>query len=335
MAPARSRSNSAASRWARACPAFSRSIRTIRSSRSRSSLASLGVAILMTMWLWHLALFRGGGLIAWVGIVIVVQNLASAPFNSHLFDSFHGWLYVFRRRRCSAAWCCASAEGGPRMIALARTAAHSRRRAAAARRRAAHHAADPQPQARVAGCRDRRAGVPRHRRHSRRQSRHCRMSSRCRSDPSAGESLRAAAPLWRALRSRALDAERRSADAVRVGGGPPQRRVCRCAGRRWRGSSGWRSTVRSRSRTALHRVHEVLRLAEAIGVTPVPEVVAPSGATRPASRRIAPYAVIHAAPMFRYKRWTDGRLAGACGCARRARARGDRDRRPGRSPLSR
>ena len=49
----------------------------------------------MTMWVAHLALFRGGGLIAWIGIVIVVQNLASAPFNSHLFDSFHGWLYVF------------------------------------------------------------------------------------------------------------------------------------------------------------------------------------------------------------------------------------------------
>ena len=24
-----------------------------------------------------------------------MQNIASAPFNSHLFDSFHGWLYVF------------------------------------------------------------------------------------------------------------------------------------------------------------------------------------------------------------------------------------------------
>jgi O-antigen ligase len=58
-------------------------------------LGLVGVAILLTMWLWHLALFRGGGLIAWVGIVIVLQNLVSAPFNSHLFDSFHGWLYVF------------------------------------------------------------------------------------------------------------------------------------------------------------------------------------------------------------------------------------------------
>lgn len=58
-------------------------------------LGFLGAAVLMTMWVAHLALFRGGGLIAWIGIVIVVQNLASAPFNSHLFDSFHGWLYAF------------------------------------------------------------------------------------------------------------------------------------------------------------------------------------------------------------------------------------------------
>jgi hypothetical protein len=58
-------------------------------------LGVLGTAILVTMWVAHLALFRGPGLIAWIGIVLVTQNLASAPFNSHLFDSFHGWLYVF------------------------------------------------------------------------------------------------------------------------------------------------------------------------------------------------------------------------------------------------
>jgi len=54
----------------------------------------------------------------------------------------------------------------------------------------------------------------------------------------------------------------------------------------------------------LHRVHDVLRLAEAIGIAPVPEVVAPGGATRPGIAPDRPYAVIHAAPMFRYKRWT-------------------------------
>ena len=54
----------------------------------------------------------------------------------------------------------------------------------------------------------------------------------------------------------------------------------------------------------LHRVHDVLRLAEAIGISPVSEVVVPSGPVRPDIVPDRPYAVIHAAPMFRYKRWT-------------------------------
>lgn len=58
-------------------------------------LGLVGIALLFAMWLAHLALFRGGGVIAWIGILMVVQNLGSAPFNSHLFDSLHGWLYAF------------------------------------------------------------------------------------------------------------------------------------------------------------------------------------------------------------------------------------------------
>ncbi|MEA2879016.1 MAG: heptosyltransferase [Hyphomicrobiales bacterium] len=54
----------------------------------------------------------------------------------------------------------------------------------------------------------------------------------------------------------------------------------------------------------LHRVHDVLRLAEAMGISPVPEVVAPSAPLRAGIAPDRPYAVIHAAPMFRYKRWT-------------------------------
>jgi heptosyltransferase-3 len=54
----------------------------------------------------------------------------------------------------------------------------------------------------------------------------------------------------------------------------------------------------------LHRVYDVLRLVEAIGVTSVPEIVAPPGTMRPGIAPDRPYAVIHAAPMFRYKRWT-------------------------------
>ena len=54
----------------------------------------------------------------------------------------------------------------------------------------------------------------------------------------------------------------------------------------------------------LHRVNDVLRLAEALGVSPVPEVIAPRGLLRSGIAPDRPYAVIHAAPMFRYKRWT-------------------------------
>jgi len=54
----------------------------------------------------------------------------------------------------------------------------------------------------------------------------------------------------------------------------------------------------------LHRVRDVLRLAAAIGVSPLPELVAPRGAMRSGIVPDRPYAVIHAAPMFRYKRWT-------------------------------
>ena len=54
----------------------------------------------------------------------------------------------------------------------------------------------------------------------------------------------------------------------------------------------------------LHRVNEVLRLAEATGIAPLPEVVAPRGPLRSGIVPGRPYAVIHAAPMFRYKRWT-------------------------------
>lgn len=55
--------------------------------------------------------------------------------------------------------------------------------------------------------------------------------------------------------------------------------------------------------SGMHRVREVLRLAEALGIPSVPEIVLPRA--RPAPTLDRPYAVIHAAPMFRYKRWTD------------------------------
>jgi O-antigen ligase len=58
-------------------------------------LGITGLAALFAMWLAHLALFRGGGLVAWLGLVVVVQNIVGSAFNSHLFDFTQGWLYVF------------------------------------------------------------------------------------------------------------------------------------------------------------------------------------------------------------------------------------------------
>jgi len=58
-------------------------------------LGLFGLAVLLAMWVAHLALFRGSGLMAWFGLMMVSQNVVSSAFNSHLFDSFNGWLYVF------------------------------------------------------------------------------------------------------------------------------------------------------------------------------------------------------------------------------------------------
>ena len=54
----------------------------------------IGVVVLYAMWLSHLLLFRGEGLVAWIGLLVVVQNIFSSLFNSHLFDFHEGWMYV-------------------------------------------------------------------------------------------------------------------------------------------------------------------------------------------------------------------------------------------------
>jgi O-antigen ligase len=53
-----------------------------------------GVAVLYAMWLAHLLLFRGEGLANWIGLLVVVQNIFTSLFNSHLFDFHEGWMYV-------------------------------------------------------------------------------------------------------------------------------------------------------------------------------------------------------------------------------------------------
>jgi heptosyltransferase III len=84
------------------------------------------------------------------------------------------------------------------------------------------------------------------------------------------------------------------------------------AGRRHVGpiDAGRRGELRRRAltravpnRPGLHRLEEMLRLADAIGVARVPRIVCPQGAA-PRSFTSGDYAVIHAAPNFTYKRWT-------------------------------
>jgi O-antigen ligase len=53
-----------------------------------------GCVVLYAMWLCHLLLFRGVSLSAWIGLLVVVQNVVSSLLNSHLFDFHEGWMYV-------------------------------------------------------------------------------------------------------------------------------------------------------------------------------------------------------------------------------------------------
>ena len=55
---------------------------------------AIGVVLLFAMWLRHLLLFRGEGLAAWIGLMVVLQNIFTSLFNSHLFDFNEGWMYV-------------------------------------------------------------------------------------------------------------------------------------------------------------------------------------------------------------------------------------------------
>ena len=55
----------------------------------------VGAVVLWAMWFAQLWLFRGSGLVAWIGLVIVVQNVVGSLFNSFIFDFTEGWLFVF------------------------------------------------------------------------------------------------------------------------------------------------------------------------------------------------------------------------------------------------
>jgi O-antigen ligase len=55
----------------------------------------LGTVLLYAMWFAHLLLFRGDGLVAWVGVALVVQNIVAGLFNASLVEFTHGWMYIF------------------------------------------------------------------------------------------------------------------------------------------------------------------------------------------------------------------------------------------------
>ena len=55
---------------------------------------AVGIVVLYAMWFSHLWLFRGEGLANWIGLLVVVQNIFTSLFNSHIFDFHEGWMYV-------------------------------------------------------------------------------------------------------------------------------------------------------------------------------------------------------------------------------------------------
>lgn len=54
----------------------------------------IGIVALYAMWISHLLLFRGDGFASWLGLLVVIQNMTSSLFNSHLFDFHEGWMYI-------------------------------------------------------------------------------------------------------------------------------------------------------------------------------------------------------------------------------------------------
>lgn len=59
-------------------------------------LGLVGVLLLFAIWIAHFLLFlRTAGLAAFVGLMVVAQNIVGSLFNSYLFDFTHGWIYIF------------------------------------------------------------------------------------------------------------------------------------------------------------------------------------------------------------------------------------------------
>jgi O-antigen ligase len=54
----------------------------------------IGVALLFAMWTVHFLKFLGTGWGAWLGMIVVTQNIVGSVFNSHISDFVEGWIYV-------------------------------------------------------------------------------------------------------------------------------------------------------------------------------------------------------------------------------------------------
>jgi heptosyltransferase-3 len=68
----------------------------------------------------------------------------------------------------------------------------------------------------------------------------------------------------------------------------------------------------------IHRVEQMMRIVDGLGIDRVPELICPAAAPPLPDAPGVDYAVIHAAPMFRYKQWTrDGWRALALGLRER------------------
>jgi O-antigen ligase len=57
-------------------------------------LGLIGAIVFLAMWITHFIFFFGPGLAAGIGLSVVVQNIVSSQFNSSLFDTTQGWIYV-------------------------------------------------------------------------------------------------------------------------------------------------------------------------------------------------------------------------------------------------
>ncbi len=58
-------------------------------------LGLIGTVLLFALWMAHFMLFRGSGLLAWIGTGLVVHNVIACLFNSYLAEVTLGWTYVF------------------------------------------------------------------------------------------------------------------------------------------------------------------------------------------------------------------------------------------------